>query len=223
MSMVRSGTRLRGRCVPVNFDVWVRRKRVKLSTLLENIGLKHRYTTTDDLRHTFGDHHNALQWLAAFLLGDDEGSDRYIIDASTLADTQTPDFHDWLVHWAARATLRRALETKRKQIAELAAEYDRNEPVDCKHDPLSPQQFRILIRNSEAIRERLDVLCRFVLVIRGIGKEPPDEVAAQLAIGTGAVERAYCVALESVNAADAAREEADPCARPASLTSTPQW
>jgi hypothetical protein len=29
-------------------------------------------------------HHNTLQRLAAFLLGDEKGSDKYIIDASTL-------------------------------------------------------------------------------------------------------------------------------------------
>ena len=175
---------------------------MRLANLIENIIGKHRYATTDDVRDTFGDYHNALNWLATFLVGDEKGSDIYVVDAGMLAESQTPDFHDWLVHWAARATLRRALQSEQNQIAELAAEYENKEANCTERDPLSPKEFQCLVRNSEEIRDRLDVLCRFVLVIRGIAKESIEEVAAQLGISRNAVQCAYCVALDTLFPSD---------------------
>ncbi|MGC2109975.1 MAG: hypothetical protein WA655_10690, partial [Candidatus Korobacteraceae bacterium] len=84
------------------------------------------------------------------------------------------------------------------------------EPVHLTHLPLSPQHFVSLIKNSEDIHTRLDVLCRFVLVLRGIGKDSYDEVATQFGISRSAVERAYCVAYDAIErAADGALCSAD--------------
>jgi DNA-directed RNA polymerase specialized sigma24 family protein len=57
----------------------------------------------------------------------------------------------------------------------------------------------MLIKNSEDIHTRLDVLCRFVLVMHGIAKDSYGEVAAQLGISRIAVERAYCVAFDTLD------------------------
>ncbi len=174
---------------------------MKLSTLLDHITGKHRYTTAEDVRNTFGDYHNVLQWLAAFLIEERRGANAYIIDACALVETQTPDFHDWLVHWAARATVRHTLQSQRERIAELAPGYEKEPAIHLDHPPLSIAQFQALIRNSEQIHARLDVLCRFVLIIRGIAKESPDDVAGELGISRSAVDGAYCVGFDLLSGA----------------------
>ena len=58
--------------------------------------------------------------------------------------------------------------------------------------------FLWLINNAAEIHARLDVLCRFVLVLRGIAKDSCDEVATQLGISRSAIEQAYCVAFDTL-------------------------
>ena len=174
---------------------------MKLNSILEQIRENRRYATADDIRNVFGDYHNALHWLAAFLIGDDKLADSCIVDACTIAQTQTPIFHEWLVHWAARATLRCAFRRQHARITELAPEYEKSEPGHAEHPPLLAKYVRLLIRNSEYIHARLDVLCRFVLIMRGIAKDSYGEVAAQLGISASAVERAYCVAFDTLELA----------------------
>ena len=172
---------------------------MKLATLFKEIGRKHRYATTDDIRKVFGDYHNVLHWLAVFLLEDEELAEACIVDACTIAQTQTPVFHEWLVHWAARATVACALQIERACVTELAPEYEKSESVYLEHPLLSPEYFRLLIKNSEDIHARLDVLCRFVLVLHGLAKDACNEVAAQLGISQSAVERAYGAAYDTLD------------------------
>lgn len=169
-----------------------------LATIFEQVRRKRRYATADDIRNVFGDYHNGLHWLAVFLIGDEELADACVIDACTIAQTQTPIFHEWLIQWAALATLRSALLRQHARVAELAPEYENDEPADVERPPLFAEHFRTLIKHSDDIHARLDVLCRFVLVMRGIAKESLDEVAAKLGISRGAVERAYCVAFDTL-------------------------
>ena len=174
---------------------------MKLTAILEKISGNHRYATADDIRNVFGDYHNALHWFAVFLIGDEKFADACIIDACTIAQTQTPSFHEWLVHWAARATVRCAFQRQHARIAELAPKYEKSEPVQIELPPLSAEYFQLLVKNSEDIHARLDVLCRFVLVIRGIAKDSFDKVAAQLGISRSAVEQAYGVAWDTLDLA----------------------
>jgi hypothetical protein len=174
---------------------------MKLATILEAIRGNHPCATADDIRNVFGDYHNVLRWLAVFLIGDEKLADACIVDACTIAQTQTPIFHEWLVYWAARATLRCAFQRQHAAIAELVPEYEKGEPVEVELPPLSAGYFRLLIKNSEHIRARLDVLCRFALVIRGIAKDSYGEFAAQLGISRSAVERAYCIGFDTLNLA----------------------
>jgi len=171
---------------------------MKLAAMLNEMLRRRRYATADDIRNFFGDYHNALHWLALFLIGDKKLADACIVDACTVAQTQTPIFHEWLIHWAARATLRCALQRQHALVAQLAPEYEKSEPVHREHPPLSPKYFRMLVENSEDIRARLNVLCRFVLIMHGIAKDSYEGVAAQLGISRSAVERAYCVAFETL-------------------------
>ena len=158
----------------------------------------HRYATIEDVRKIFADYHDALHWLAGFLIGE-ERAPACVIDACNIAERQGPVFHEWLAHWAARATLRCALLTERQKIADLAPEYERFERVHSTRSPLSAEELQLLIERSEVLPSRLDVLCRFVLVMHGIAKEPYEDVAGQLAITPKAVERAYCVAFDTLH------------------------
>jgi len=72
----------------------------------------HRYATVEDVRKIFADCHDALHWLAVFLIGDNLAP-ACVIDACNIAKRQGPVFHEWLAHWAARATLRCALQMQR--------------------------------------------------------------------------------------------------------------
>jgi len=174
---------------------------MKLAAMLDQMLRRHRYATADDIRKFFGDYHNTLHWLAFFLIGDKKLADACIVDACTVAQTQTPVFHEWLIHWAARATLRCALQRQHALVAELAAKYEKSERVHRERPPLSPKYFRMLVENSEDIRARLDVVCRFVLIMRGIAKDSHEGVAAQLGISQSAVARAYCVAFDTLDLA----------------------
>ncbi len=75
-----------------------------------------------------------------------------------------------------------------------------NQPI-VKHPALSPEYFLSLVKNSADIHARLDVLCRFVLVLRGIANDSYDKVVAQLGVSRSAVEGAYCVAFEALKLA----------------------
>ncbi len=174
---------------------------MKLATILEEIRGNRRCATADDIRKIFGDYHNVLRWLAVFLIGDSKLADTCIVDACNIAQTQTPAFHEWLVQWAARATVGCALQMQYAQLAELIPKYETSEPAHLNHPPLSPEYFLSLINNSEEIHARLDVLCRFVLVLRGVADDSYDKVAAQLGISRSAVEGAYCVAFDTLELA----------------------
>ena len=169
-----------------------------LLTTLEKIIQRHRYTTPDDIRKTFGDYHNALHWLALFLVGDEELAQECVIDVCTIATGDTPKFHEWLIDWAVRATFRAAFQYRRMAVEELAPVYEKEQPVHEEHPPLLAEQFRQLIRHSKHVHSHLDVLCRFVLVMRGIAKDSVNEVAAQLRISPSAAERAYCIGFDIV-------------------------
>jgi len=158
----------------------------------------HRYATVEDVRKIFADYHDTLHWLARFLIGDKLAS-ACVIDACNIAERQGPAFHEWLAHWAARATLRCALRMQRADIVKLAPTYERFERVDEMRPPLLAGDLQPLVEETDALRTRLDVLCRFVFVMHGIAKESCEEVAAQLGVSEKAVERAYCAAFDTLH------------------------
>jgi len=182
---------------------------MKLAMILEEIRGNHLCATADDIRKTFGDYHNLLRWLAVFLTGDEKLADACIVDACTIAEAQTPDFHEWLIHWAARATVGCVLHRQHASIVELATKYEQGEPEHPRHPALSPKCFLSLVKNFEDIHARLDVLCRFVLVLRGIAHDSYDKVAAQLGISRSAAEGAYCVAFDALEPASEVLRSAD--------------
>jgi hypothetical protein len=185
---------------------------MNITTLLEEIRGSRRGVTVDDIRKVFGDYHNLLRWVAAFLVEDHEPPGACVIDACTIAEAQTAVFHEWLVHWGARATVARALQGQRAEIAELARQYEQGEPVRRKCPPLSAEYFLFLVENFEEVRDRLDVLCRFVLVLRGIAMASYEHVTNQLGISRNAIDAAYLVAFEAVERVSA-RQPSDEAMR----------
>ena len=173
---------------------------MELEISLRKILQRRRYATPDDIRKVFGDYHNALRWLALFLVGDEKIAESCIIDVCTIAETASADFHEWLVYWAARATFRAAFQQKRELVQQLGLMYEDEGTCGHEQPPLSPEQFRGLIERSVYVHSRLDVVCRFVLVMRGLAKDSIDEVAAQLRMSRRAAERAYCTAFSIVAA-----------------------
>src|SRR6478609_721951 len=161
---------------------------MKLATMLEQIRGNHRYATVDDIRKVFGDYHNVLHWLALFLIGDMRLAEACVVDACSIAETQAALFHEWLIQWAARATLRCALQIQHSQIAEIASEYENRGAVYARRLQLTAEHFQRLIENSKEVHDRLDVLCRFVLVLHGIAKDSCDQVAAQLGVSQNTVD-----------------------------------
>lgn len=172
---------------------------MKLAVMLEEIGRGHRYVAPDHIRNLFGDYHNALHWLALSLVGNQERAEACVIDACTVATSDAPDFHEWLVHWAVRATFRAALQRERMSVAELASKYERGEPPAEDPPPLFTEQFRLLVRQSELLHSRLDVLSRFVLVMRGIARDSFGEIAAELGVTRTAVVHAYRLAVDLID------------------------
>ncbi len=157
-----------------------------------------RFATAEDVRKIFADYHDALHWLAGFLIGD-ELAPACVIDACNIAERQGAVFHEWLAHWAARATLRCALQRQRTYVEACAPQYERFERVHTARAPLTPQNLQLLVERADALRCRLDVLCRYALIMHGIAKEPYEEVAGQLGVSKVAVERAYCVAFDTLH------------------------
>jgi DNA-directed RNA polymerase specialized sigma24 family protein len=88
---------------------------------------------------------------------------------------------------------------QRADVAELAPTYERFARVHAKRSLLSPEDLQLLVEESDVLPARLDVLCRFVLVMHGIAKESCEEVAAQLGVSQSAVERAYCAAFDTLH------------------------
>ena len=173
----------------------------KLTMILDEIMGKHQTATVDDIRRTFGEYHNLLRWLTAFLLEEQKVDEDCIVDACNIADKQGPEFHEWLIHWAAHATINCVYDKQQQRIAEFASKYENGELPERRYAPLSPRHISVLLRNSRQIQGALDLLCRFVLVLHGMGQLSYREIAMQLRISELAVERAYATAFEAVELA----------------------
>lgn len=174
---------------------------MKLATLIAEFTTGPRFATAEDIQKVFGDYHNVLHWLAHFLLGDETLADSCIVDACSIAQHQPPMFHEWLIHWAARATVGCALRLQRDLVTQQAVAYVTGTPIEQQRPSLSTQDFNILVEHSRQLHEQLDAFCRVVLILRGIARDSTDKVAAQLGVAQEAIERAYSVSLDAIRRA----------------------
>jgi hypothetical protein len=155
--------------------------------------------TTDEVRAAFTEHREELAWLAGFLTGDEMAATACVLDASVLAEGENGKDQEWLWPWPREVTICSALDVQRVRIAQLSSVYDRCDCVYGDHAGLPLEMLEFLIRESDLIRVKLDTICRFVLVLCGIGNRQSREVASLLGISEHAVGAAYCTALQSLD------------------------
>lgn len=152
--------------------------------------------SAEEIRSAFIENNQALTWLAEFLIGDKMIASACVIDACTLMERVYEIGQEWLWTWQRDATIHFALDIQRSRIAQLSPVYDHGGGIHKHHAPLSQDMIGFVASESDAIRHKLDVLCRFVLILCGVEQRPPGEAALLLGISKHAVDIAYCAALE---------------------------
>jgi hypothetical protein len=150
---------------------------------------------THGIGRVFSDYREELEWLANFLTDNEKLAAACVVDACALAQSQNPDFEEWLLQWARLSTMRSAVEIQRSRIVQLSAVYKRRSCIHGGHKALSEDYFDLVVEESSVLVSRLDVLCRCALVLCGIEKQPAREAACFLGVDPASVENAYCAAL----------------------------
>jgi hypothetical protein len=145
----------------------------------------------ENVGNVFSQHREALEWLANFLIGDERIAAACLVDAGALAESENPGFQDWLSEWVCLATIRSAAQIQQRRIAQLASTYKQRSCIHGGHRALSSDWQEILVEESNILIARLDVLCRFALVICGLEKRSAHEAALLLGVDETCVEGAY--------------------------------
>jgi hypothetical protein len=122
---------------------------------------------TETVGGVFSEYHGELEWLASFLSGDEQIGAACVIDACALAESENPGFQGWLLEWARLATIRSTVQIQQRRIAQLSPAYVHHGCTHGGHPALSADSVERLVEESRWIIRRLDVLCRFALVICG--------------------------------------------------------
>jgi hypothetical protein len=121
------------------------------------------------MRRAFaGDRKEELRQLAAFLTGNKELAKTCMINACALAVTYNQVFLDWLDHWARRATIISAARLSQAQITQLGASYEQYSCPHSQHPLLTLEEIELLTTERDIVASRLDLLCRFALVMYGV-------------------------------------------------------
>jgi hypothetical protein len=152
----------------------------------------------EEIRTAFIENKQALTWLAEFLTGDEMIASACVIDACNLTEREYAIEQEWFWTWPRSATIHSALDIQRSRIAQLSPGYDRRDCIHEYHAPLFQDMIEFVASESGAIRNRLDVLSRFVLILCGVEQRPSCEAARLLGISKHAVDVAYCAALDSL-------------------------
>jgi hypothetical protein len=150
----------------------------------------------EQVRTAFIENNQALTWLAEFLTGDETIASACVIDACNLTEREYGIGQEWFWTWPRNATIHSALDIERSRIAQLSPAYDGGFCIHEHHAPVSQDMIGFVASESDAIRRKLDVLCRFVLILCGVEQRPPCEAALLLGISKHAVDVAYCAALD---------------------------
>jgi len=149
----------------------------------------------ENVDSVFSEYREELEWLANFLTGDKKVAEACVIDACAMAEAERRHFEGWPLEWARLATMRSAVEIQQRRIAELSSAYMRRPCIHGGHRALLQESIDLLVEASRALVGRLDVLCRFVLVLCGLEELSADEAALVLGVDRASVEGAYCSAI----------------------------
>ena len=159
-------------------------------------------TTPEAIRGTFAEHEEELRWLALFLTNNDDVAEACLVDACAVAQGCCREFRKSLSISPTFAIIDAAISVQRDRITQLARSYERRLTYELPPQQLSPDSLSFIVAQSDVLRSRLDSLCRVVLILRGIEKCTPMEVAGWLGISAPATEAAYATALAMVDIVD---------------------
>ncbi len=159
-------------------------------------------TTAEVIRGKFVEHQQELQWLASLLTGDEVVAEACVVDACGIAQKLSSVIGGGLAISPTFATIYSAIQVQKRRIAELSAIYESEAFLCGAQDQLPHECLELIVTNCDLVRRRLDVICRFALVMCGLEACPIAEVARWLGISESAVKSAYGAALESLEVID---------------------
>jgi len=146
----------------------------------------------------FSQHREELEWLANFLTGDEKIAEACVVDACAQAELENPGLQEWPSTWASMSTIRSAAQIQQQRIAQLSSAYMQSGCIHGEHTVLSSDWCEVLLEESSVVCARLDIFCRFALVICGLEKRSANEAALLLGVDPANVEGAYCAAIKSL-------------------------
>ncbi|MGA9390112.1 MAG: hypothetical protein WBV69_06665 [Candidatus Sulfotelmatobacter sp.] len=146
----------------------------------------------------FSQNREELEWLANFLTGDEKIAEACVVDACAQAELETPSLREWSSNWASMSTIRSAAQIQQQRIAQLSSAYMQCAWIHGGHTALCSDWCDILLEESSVVCARLDVFCRFALVICGLEERSANEAALLLGVDPASVEGAYCAAIKSL-------------------------
>jgi len=154
---------------------------------------------SDCVGTVFSQNRKELEWLANFLTGDKKVAEACVVDACAQAELENPGLQEWSSTWASMSTIRSAAQVRRQGIAQLSCAYMQCGCIHGGHTALSSDGCDILLEESSVVFARLDIFCRFALVICGLEKRSANEAALLLGVDPASVEGAYCAAIKCLD------------------------
>lgn len=139
-----------------------------------------------------------LEWLANFLTGDEKIAEACVVDVCAQAESENLSLQEWSSAWASMSTIRSAAQIQQQRIAQLSCAYMQCGCIHREDIALSSDSCDLLLEESSVIFARLDIFCRFALVICGLEKRSANEAALLLGVDPASVEGAYCAAIKSL-------------------------
>jgi hypothetical protein len=146
----------------------------------------------------FSQNREELEWLANFLTGDEKIAEACVVDACAPAELENPGLQEWPSKWASMSTIRSAAQIQQQRIAQLSSAYLQSGCIHGVHTVLFSDWCDVLLEESSIVCARLDIFCRFALVICGLEKRSANEAALLLGVYPASVEGAYCAAIKSL-------------------------
>ncbi len=144
----------------------------------------------------FSQNREELEWLANFLTGDEKIAEACVVDACTQAESENPSLQEWSFKWASMSAICSAAQVQQQRVGQLSSSYMQCGCIHGGHTALSSDWCDILLEESSVVCARLDILCRFALVICGLEKRSANEAALLLGVDPASVEGAYCAAIK---------------------------
>lgn len=155
--------------------------------------------TPGSVYRAFEHQREELTNLASFLTGSGELADVCLIDAYDLCLENGNSWEGSLDSKVRRATFQSAMDLQAPMLAALRPIYSKRHCPHGQHAPVSPEVLTILTSQVPRALVRLDVMCRFALVLRASQDYSPEESAIVLGVSREVLEAVYCSALRALS------------------------